>query len=220
MEDSRNVKSRKFEWIVDSRIPQPTNEWDVEVAGNCHFSVVPSLGSLLPGWVLVVPRRRLINLHMLTPEERLSLDRLCSEVHRPLSIFRGSIFEFEHGSTFEGSVMGCGVDQAHLHIVPLPFDLIQAAKKISKGEITWLEVDRVSDLWSCVPDSQEYVMIREPGGRSAIGLMTHPESQWLRKVISANLPQPVDWDYRRGSGLYNIRATIRAFVTDADPLRI
>src|SRR5271154_2600776 len=95
MEDSRHfVKSRRFQWIVDSRIPQPTNEWDVEIAGNRDFSVVPSLGSIVPGWVLVVPRRPLINLRMLAPRERISLDGLCSKVHRPLSIFRRPIFEF------------------------------------------------------------------------------------------------------------------------------
>ena len=34
---------------------------------------------------------------------------------------------FEHGASHTGSIMGCGVDHAHVHLVPLDFNLAEEA---------------------------------------------------------------------------------------------
>jgi ATP adenylyltransferase len=201
----------KFDWITNPQVPRPTTEWDLELARSRYFSVVPSLGSLVSGWLLVVPRRRLLNLRGLSPDEKQDLESLSSRLHGQLDLFGGTVFEFEHGSIYRGSVMGCGVDQAHLHIVPLPFDLIKAAEQASEGKIIWLGGGASDDPWTATPDAAEYILIRRVAREFAVGVMTAPESQWLRKIIARNLSRAAEWDYRKNPGLPRIRATVEIF---------
>src|SRR5450759_643597 len=107
---------RKFDWIIDPTADRPNSTWDVELMGTRSFAVVPSLGALVAGWTLVVPRRSMLNFTELTSQERSELDVLLMTLHGRLSKPDHQVFEFEHGSILAGSVMGCGVDQAHLHV--------------------------------------------------------------------------------------------------------
>lgn len=202
---------RRFDWITNSALDRPDTEWDVDIEGNDHFAVVPSLGSLVPGWLLIVPRRPLLNLCGLSFQERDALEQLVKQLRDKLtSCFQSAVYDFEHGSQLVGSAMGCGIDQAHLHLVPLSFDLLQAAKECSGDNIAWHNLSQASDLWSNIPLGQEYLTIRNSTGQSVLGFPKYSESQWLRRVIAKNLNRAAEWNYRSHSGLSNIRATLRA----------
>lgn len=205
------MNARRFDWITDPAVAWPTTEWDLEIFGSRHFSVVPSLGSLLPGWLLIVPRRPLLNLRGLSPDEFADLERLRARLRGRLSALPGTIFEFEHGSLHAGSATGCGVDQAHLHMVPLPFDLIKGASDLSSQRVEWLHTGYTGNPWSLIPQEREYVLIHRDGGPSVIGAIILPESQWLRKVIAQKLSPVAEWDYKTNPCLGNIRHTIRMF---------
>jgi len=43
--------------------------WDRPLLGSDHFVAIPSLGSLVRGWLLVVPRCHYLNLAKLPNEE-------------------------------------------------------------------------------------------------------------------------------------------------------
>ena len=113
------LDSRRFAWVVENREPSLEEPCDREVARTADYVVLPSAGSLVPGWLLVVPRRPMLNLGCTTPSERAALMELVDDLSIRMGNFEGEIYCFEHGSAFVGSATGCGVDQAHLHVVPL-----------------------------------------------------------------------------------------------------
>jgi diadenosine tetraphosphate (Ap4A) HIT family hydrolase len=208
------ARVRRFDWLFDRNAPRPADEWDVELAGDSRFAVIPSLGSLVPGWVVIVPRTPVQNLRHLSVGERRNLCTLSRSIRPYLAKFPGTIFEFEHGSAYQGSPMGCGVDQAHLHAVPLQFNLIGEARTASNQNFRWIDPPDRLDPWSSVPEGVEYMVIRSAVDGAVVALVDSPESQWLRKVIAGKLSLTEAWNYRHTPGLPNIRATIDAFRRD------
>lgn len=139
-EDGPQRGRHRFGWIVDQSMSRPTEICDRPVANSEHFIVLPSLGALVPGWVLVVPRRPILNLGALNEIERADLDALVHYLRNVLSSVTNDVFEFEHGPQDRDSSVGCGVDQAHLHLVPLPFDLLSAALEVDNRTIQWRDI--------------------------------------------------------------------------------
>lgn len=182
----------RFGWITsrDSSCPRPA--FDREVAATEDFVVLPTLGSLVPGWLLVVPRRAMPNLSFLTNVERSALEDLTRLLSVQTKSFASKVFYFEHGG-FAGSSVSCGVDQAHLHIVPLPFDLIAAAKM--RREVRWLETSSLQSSSGELRDT-EYLLVGSEGQQTLIGQPLQPTSQWFRKLIASQLGRPDEWDYR------------------------
>lgn len=202
---------RRFDWIVDPSLDRSHAEWDTVIDANASFVAVPSLGSLVPGWLLAIPRRPLLNLSHLSQVEKNSFQQfVCRLQERLTASFGGVIYSFEHGSQAMGSAMGCGIDQAHLHLVPLSFDLFKAAKDCGTNQMEWHDISASSDVWSEIPSRREYLLIRDSQAQAAIGFPTKPESQWLRKVIAQHLRKSDEWNYKSHSGIENIRLTVGA----------
>ena len=71
---TRAKESSRFGWLIDPSVGRPNTLWNTEVEQTESFAVLPSLGSLVPGWVLVIPRRPLINLSSLAENEKAELE--------------------------------------------------------------------------------------------------------------------------------------------------
>src|SRR5258706_12627640 len=106
----------------------PPGFWDRPLFESTNFVAIPSLGSLRKGWLLVVPKKHFLSTAALPPhllQEMIKVKQALTEV---LTESFGEIWAFEHGPAGGGRLAGCGVDHAHLHIVPLEIDLLQAAR--------------------------------------------------------------------------------------------
>jgi len=187
----------RFAWITDDSIPRSEALWDREILRTERFVAVPSAGSLVAGWTLVVPRRPMLNLSQTNVEEREELDEIAARIANRLSTRAQDVYFFEHGSRAVGSLTGCGVDQAHLHIVPLPFDLIAAATTRTEAGIVWHDVRDAATPLDALPPEGEYVALWSRGDhRTMIGAVTEPVSQWIRRVIADELGIGAEWNYR------------------------
>ncbi len=199
----------RFQVILDSAT-MTLAPWDRPVIESPSFIVIPSLGSLVPGWLLIIPRRASLCLRDLTAEEQIELDTIAGQATRLLQPFEGTVYHFEHGNSTPGGVMGCGVDQAHLHIVPLPFDLIAAVKRVEDSEIKWRPSADVDTFLRTVPASGEYISIWNSDNRlSMTGEVKVPRSQWVRRLIAKELGQDNAWDYRQHPQPENLLRTIK-----------
>ena len=85
-----------------------------------NFCVVPSKGGFVPGWVMVVPKTHVLSVAQLPNPLYPEMKQLVAEVSARLTECFGPPTAFEHGAVVENSSFGCGVDHAHLHLVPLP----------------------------------------------------------------------------------------------------
>src|ERR1700689_4270098 len=87
----------RFTWVVEGRRRGPSDVFDVPLYADRSSVVLPSIGSMVPGWSLVVPRRSARNLTCLKADDRRALTPAKEFVARALSTFAGAAFEFEHG---------------------------------------------------------------------------------------------------------------------------
>jgi diadenosine tetraphosphate (Ap4A) HIT family hydrolase len=204
-----NTATTRFDFILDPRLRSGARQEDTILAETDSFAVVPSLGSLVPGWLLVVPKRRMLNCSKLSDSERLEFKGLIERLTEAMRCFSGRVFAFEHGSTYVGSMTGCGVDQAHIHLVPLEFDLLAAASETAGVHWDVHGCDGIVDLVS--GRSEEYVAIHDRHHENGIvGRPVGQTSQWVRKVIAKELNRASEWDYRKAPHHGIIAATVEA----------
>lgn len=202
---------QRFSWLYDASPAAGRLLWDRLLLQSPDAKTIPTLGSLVPGWVLTFSARPTVNLRALGDAERSALLAQSFQAAEVVTRFGSRLFQFEHGAGSMGSPLGCGLDIAHLHTVPLAFDLIEAAMRHSPSSITWKLIEDDGDPWQFAT-SAEYVVIREPAAkRAAVGTVHQPVSQLIRKVIAAELSSPDRWDYRAHDGLANVEATVGAF---------
>jgi ATP adenylyltransferase len=195
----------RFSWVVEGLSVGADPVFDRVLAETPSFVAIPTMGSLVAGWCLIVPRRRMLNLTHLRPEEKAELAVLRSRLAHKLGARGRSVFEFEHGAIEAGSATGCGVDQAHLHVVPLEFDLVAAVDSIEPLSVA--SADPV-DLWPSLGGA-EYVLVRRASEAVTMGFCpTKPTSQFIRRVIADRIGHSARWDYRSQLGRENALATL------------
>jgi ATP adenylyltransferase len=166
------------------------------VAHSEHFVVIPSVGALVDGWVLVVPKSHLLSLGALPEELQPELADLAATMSESLEREYGQpVTRFEHGSSAAMQAVGCGVNHAHLHLVPLTFDVV-ADLALRHPDLA--VVDHRGGLASAPrrTRSGSYVYVRNGSGREVLILDTENESQLVRRMIASRLGVPGRWNWR------------------------
>jgi len=164
--------------------------------------------------MLIVPRRPMLSLRELYSEEWDELNNFSRQIASALEVFPGAPYLFEHGNTVLGGPVGCGVDQAHLHLVPLAFDLFDAIAVSADSNLEWTDHAEVANFASAIPDVGEYVAVWRPrDGRGLGGKMREPRSQWIRRVIAEKLGRGHLWDYKAHPEVQNLLETVKAMDT-------
>ena len=194
----------RFQWIMNPEQEVAIPSYDLPLFTSDLFVMMPTLGCLVPGWFLVVPRRPMANLTNLDACERKRLQELIAALRPRLNYPGRETFYFEHGSV-PGSPASCGVNQAHLHIVLLPFDLVGAA--IERRDISWKPTS--CSAYSLDVQQNEYLFVSDSHGRSMIGSNKSTSSQWFRRLIASETNQHDLWDYRTHTGSENMIETAR-----------
>lgn len=207
------ISVHRFEAIL--RSPQDSrNPWDRVIAESESFVAFPSLGSMVAGWLLIVPRRPVMSLRGLSASEMQELEKFSADMVKRVRAFPGEAYLFEHGNCTPGGLTGCGVDQAHLHIVPLEFDLIEAASEWIDSAVSWTEHLNADGFSAVIPAKGEYVSVWRPrDGRGLSGTMTEPRSQWIRRVIAEKLGRDEAWDYKAHPDVQNLLRTVEVMTT-------
>jgi ATP adenylyltransferase len=171
------------------------------------FVAVPSLGSLIPGWLLIVPRDHSVNLASMGPERVEQMWEFVDGFSERWATEFGRLVAFEHGPATERRPAGCGVDHAHLHVVPCgDIDLVTAARR-RLIDFSWAPVSGLSALVPAVTDGMDYLYLRSHAAEVAAVEPGIP-SQALRQVLAAELRSPRTFNWREHPNLDVVRATI------------
>ncbi len=198
--------SGKFTWLTQPGSAEKP-QFDLVVYENEHFVALPSLGALVDFWILIVPKRPMPSISEVTDIERYSLVEIRDKVRGRASTVCGDagLFEFEHGGRM-GGIVSCGVDQAHLHMVALPFDLISECMDAEHG---WRESTDASELSVNATKGEEYIFVQS-GARSMIANPQCKTSQWFRMIIAKKLGKDT-WDYKAEPRLDRVWAMSETF---------
>jgi ATP adenylyltransferase len=190
--------------------------WDTPLFESANFLAVPTLGALLEGWLLIVPRKPLLSFAEVPCSWKPELNDFLSEVASVLVDNYGPVSLFEHGPKSLGSSLGCGVDYAHVHLVPFCCDLVEAAARLEPG-IEWMPFSSATEAWSISQNEEYWIAQNEFGkGRCYRGTLAgkNAPSQLFRRVIASHLRRPEDFDWKAQPELMNISATVERITSN------
>lgn len=186
------------------------HSWDQVLYESDNFVVVPSLGSIVPGWLLLVPKVHVIRYANIDDEYSSEINDLKKDVTFDLENSFGPVTEFEHGPSEQGSLLGCGIDHAHLHLVSLGFSMSEAITKFSPIDYKWNAIKKDSLIHSLKQIDQGYLYYSEPNGSTRYSIVKSPVSQYFRLIIAKAVDQASMYDYKKCSFESNIEITINA----------
>ena len=166
--------------------------------------VVPSLGSFVPGWVLLVSKvhyTRIADLPVAWIEE---LERLKGEIGQALLAAFGPYVCFEHGPLAGVSQAGCCVDHVHLHMVPASVNL----NKILQLHFTPYPLHSLKDLRGPTFQLQAYLAFEDTRGVLTAYLVGPIPSQFMRQLLAAEIGLLDRYDWRQYPGSEEVLQTI------------
>lgn len=170
------------------------------------FVAFPSIGALIDGHVLLVPRRHTRSFAELgdPAATRLAIARLeakvCSAVgERPVHLF-------EHGNATHSDRVACSVEHAHIHVVPTEVDPLA----FIDAPLEWETLDDEEALATHVA-GREYLRYRSPAGGWLVAITDDKPipSQLLRRAFATALGAGDRWNWRTYPNVSGVRRTLR-----------
>lgn len=206
--DATAPPEARFGWVVAGRKVGPDNLFDQDLANFKDAAIVPSKGALVPEWLLVVPRLPCCSVAQLSASTRKAVWNCATRVSDVVEQATSETVIFEHGASKFGSLHGCGVDQAHLHVVGLPGDFVGHAKHATPG-LTWRPTPIV-DPWEGVEPGSDYLLLASRS-EAWIAEVIYPTSQLLRRCAATFLRRDEEWSYKIHPQAANAAKTVCQF---------
>jgi diadenosine tetraphosphate (Ap4A) HIT family hydrolase len=182
--------------------------WNKPVFESPNFVVLPSLGALVEGWLLLVPKEHFICMGAVPEPLTSEMEEVKDIIISALQQTYGQVCAFEHGPSATNLSIGCGVDHAHLHIVPLSFDLVSAASSFLPQNLIWSEAG-FKECRKTFGRGEDYLYLEQPVGVGRIAVHREFGGQLFRRAISAHIGVPNQFNWREYSQLSNVSATIK-----------
>ena len=200
-------------WCDDFQLPVADRPpWNRPVLTAAGFEVVPSLGALVPGWLLAAPIEHRLRMADCSPGERRVLTMVRRQVHYKLEATFGPVISFEHGPRAPGSAAGCSVDHAHLHVVPVAGSVFDITRRLAP-KLSWESVTTMEAAWDSIDAEDAYVAIEQEGDCwLARDRADRIPSQLFRQAI-AELTGDSEWNWRTEPQVGTVDLTIRTLAS-------
>lgn len=173
-----------------------------------NFVCVPSIGSFVEGYLLVIPKRHYLSTLML-PEDNLKELQLIISV---LSNFykekyKQSFLIYEHGTSTSEKVGGMSVTHAHLHFLPCSMRIIS-----SLSEFEFLKFESllaVKDYYSHV-NGGPYLLLKDNDNSYYLSITENIPSQYFRKKVCDICSMKGTGNWKEFPYIENIKKTLTA----------
>jgi diadenosine tetraphosphate (Ap4A) HIT family hydrolase len=162
------------------------------LAGAGSFQIVPSLGQVVEGHLLILPVAHHCALAEMRDEELEELERLCHEVRLILRDVYGECVLFEHGVRTEDAG-GCGIDHAHMHAIPVAAD---GVLNTLKQEFSGRRIDSLQAIKQSLSDGLSYLVFEDASRGRYIFPVNKLPSQYLRKLVAESIGK-TEWNWRQ-----------------------
>lgn len=178
---------------------------DEPFASNEDYVAIASIGALVEGWSLVVPKSHQFSMRndFSNPLFREFVQSVSSKMFAQY----GSLISFEHGANKVDSATACGTAHAHLHLVPFNDTLMPA---LEESSLEWVSC-RTSEIAS-KSEGKEYLFYYELNKNDIwqdpigyLSVLDYPISQFFRRLIAEKNGK--DYDYKTSPHLENSKNT-------------
>jgi ATP adenylyltransferase len=181
--------------------------WNEPLFESESFIVIASLGALVEGWLLLLPRAHYICVGALPASLMDEMTDIKLTAARFIRDVYGNVCAFEHGPHKENRTIGCGVDHAHLHLVPTSVDLRLAVSSFLPGEASW-RTGTLADCRQAFHESRDYLYLEQPMANGSIATHHAFQGQLFRQAIASELGVLPQYNWRQFGHLKNVAATI------------
>jgi diadenosine tetraphosphate (Ap4A) HIT family hydrolase len=168
------------------------------------FFVVPSLGALLPGHILVLPKSHYYSIGEIPDSDLSEFECLVQNIRLALSNVYGFCSAFEHGCVEGAGKAGACIDHAHLHLLPLSKNL-QHQIDIRFG--CGADIHSFSELREIVERRVPYLYYEAPDGEARAYKAFHAPSQFFRQLVFATDREAGNWDWKQDLRTAVVRET-------------
>jgi len=178
------------------------------ILSSDNFNVIPTIGQIVEGYVLIVPKLHVRSFADLPAGLRPELNYVLEVIRSASRVGYGTCVKFEHGARTDSSG-GCGVSHAHLHLVPVASsnDPIDAIKRNNDFEI--IETfDQVFEASSGFP----YLYYEDTHSKKYLFKTEHIPSQYVRQLLARKLGCK-SWDWRSAKRETRLLRTIAQYST-------
>ncbi|MTK04523.1 methyltransferase domain-containing protein [Micromonospora sp. CP22] len=182
------------------------------------LDVMAGLGSLVPGYALVVPHRHVPSSGDLLPEERDLLHRTaCSVAALIQRVFDCRVVMVEHGSSGKeaGQIGGGCITHCHLHLFPLPL----AADPQSLVPPGSSAIDDLEPLATAASRQENYYFCSWLPATRYLNLEPPPVSQYARRAWARLMNLSDMWDWAAFPYIENCRITVSELRRDEAHMR-
>ncbi len=191
----------------DFLLEGPVEAWNKPLFESPNFVVLPSLGALVEGWLLLVPKKHFICMGALPDSVASEMQEMKHFICSVLQQYYGQVCTFEHGPSRANLSVGCGVDHAHLHIVPVAFDLASAVTSFLPEDAFWSEAG-LEECRDAFGRCEDYLYLEQPIGAGRIAAHQGFGSQLFRRAIATRIGALNQFNWREYPQLPNVAATI------------
>ncbi len=166
---------------------------DTIFAQNEDFFAISSVGALVEGWSLIVPRKHCCSMKDIYAES--SFVEFSNKIATALKECYGPIIAFEHGPNREDSETSCGTNHAHIHFVPYHSIIAQ----LDNIGLSWQKC--YADAVKEIVGNNEYLFYVEVGetwekSPGRVHILEKPISQFFRRVIADDLGIGEKYNYK------------------------
>lgn len=172
--------------------------------GDRHFRILPSLGQIVEGHLLIIPVEHYCALADLPASSLAELDNLCRYTRLVLAQTYGSCIFFEHGVRGDASG-GCGIDHAHMHAVPVRADSL--ANTLSR-EFGGRDISSIAEIRQRLAADSSYLYLEDASKKRHVFPVESLPSQYMRKLVGQAVGKS-DWDWRKSGYEVELVSTIQ-----------
>jgi diadenosine tetraphosphate (Ap4A) HIT family hydrolase len=171
---------------VDERLAKGRRHYDTHLYSSANFVVIPSVGPIAPGHVMVVSRLHLPNLASVGASEIYEYNSLVGFVAKRKPYSSSGLLEAEHGSSQHDSGGAC-ITHVHINLIPG----FGSFANMFDGRLPQMEID--ANLGTLKPSAAPYILMR---GLSVVRLYKAQAvpSQLIRRVLFEKMGRD-DWDW-------------------------
>lgn len=170
-----------------------------------HFVVVPTLGALVEGYVLVMSKAHYESIRLIPKELFSELDEIVYKVKSVIwSTYQKKVVCFEHGAVSCSNKFGGCIDHAHLHMVPCDKAL---SETIQEFGMKLLPIPSFGALLDVVGGNQPYLYWEDLDESKYVIQDDFIPSQFFRKIVADYYSVAEQWDWRQELNLENLLKT-------------
>ncbi len=194
--DARSVFKQLAGHEIASRIVHRTR----------YHTVLPPLGQFVEGGLLILANDHQLSFAHL-PEERFEdLELVTDDVVKKITkVYGRSPVIFEHGPMCSAEKGTCCVDHAHLNVFPVKVDVHARLKHFPHRSAA-----NFQQLTELGQRQRPYLFVQGNDGRRRVYEVDTVPSQYIRKIITAEIGCPERWHWREYLGLEEMKKTLAA----------